>query len=139
MIFGNFGLARPISNQTPILYKHQTSGFVPYTQSFTLTCEIYADHYKMVKKTPRKTFITMNHFHLPKVAYKKIAAASQGKMSYQVAPADIGNEIYGANMIEPLETIAVDLGSTRDGQHVSTNSDPAASLLKKFIDRTCQL
>ena len=125
--------------ETPLLYKQLTSGFGPEGQISTLTCQIFSDRFKMVKRGPgRHLAITMKALSVPPEVLTKIKEASEGPLSFKKAPADIGHRVYAANLIGPLETQTVDLGRTIDGKHISTNSHPSAALLKKYIDRTCR-
>lgn len=121
----------------PLLYKEVTSGYVPEEMAFSLKCEIYPTYYKLVLIKNTKTQITAKKLTLDDTILKQIKQASGGTMTYQMAPADIGNSIYGANLTENKVLQIVDLGSTLDSQSISTNSAPEASELKTFIDTTC--
>jgi hypothetical protein len=122
----------------PLLLKETTSGFVPEHMEFTSRCEIYATHYKLVTKRQGKTYITMKKLVLPADIQEKIETAADAEITYQQAPADIGNRIYLAqlNLTAPEPTI-IDLGSTRDSQTISTNNSESATELKQFLDETC--
>jgi hypothetical protein len=121
----------------PLFFKSEKSGYVPDGHEFSLECTIYRDHYTFKKVTRRQTWLTSRRLSVPPEAKFKIAEAARGKVSYEVAPADIGDKIYRAYSIRPLQTIEVDLGSTLDSRTISTNSSPAAKILKTYIDQTC--
>lgn len=127
----------PFEQPIPVLYKDITSGFVPEDQAFTLHCDIFEESYKMVVVKNGKTSITRKHLVLPELIQTKIIEAASGTMTYVVAPADIGNRIYGANIKEATQITPIDLGSSLDSRTISKNSAPSAEDLKSFIDHTC--
>jgi hypothetical protein len=126
-----------MANTTPMFVKEVTSGYVPEEQAFSLRCEIYPMHYKMTWIRHDKTSITMKHIQVPKDIQGKIAEAANGQLTYRMAPADIGNRIYRANLIDGLKITPVDLGSTIDSQSISENAAPQAAELRTFLDQTC--
>lgn len=123
----------------PYLYKRESSGFVPEDQRKSLECGIYKKFYKVVVNQNGRTSITAKKFILTDEIKAKIAEAHSGAVTYQQAPADIGDSVYGAYHKELGASYDVDLGSILDSQTISTNSSPAAAYLKKYIDAICVL